>query len=137
MRLSLNVRHHGPQINLPVSRAQRTFGPGVYNELTAGLGPDAVAYSTVTNSLRRRQFNSILVDPPEEPGTIVIVQAILDVLGHCSFAFIRELAHLTCIPAPTVHRQSMQSLGFVVKHLRRVPYTLTPTQKNGPSPSLN
>jgi hypothetical protein len=50
----------------------------IHDELAAVLGPDAIAYSTVTKYLRQKQFRSILVDPPEEPATIVIDQAILD-----------------------------------------------------------
>jgi hypothetical protein len=50
----------------------------IHDELTAVLGPDAIAYSTVTMYLHQKQFPSILVDPPEEPATIVIDQAILD-----------------------------------------------------------
>jgi hypothetical protein len=39
----------------------------VYNELTAVLGVDAIADSTVTKYLRQTQFTSTLVDPlPEE-----------------------------------------------------------------------
>jgi hypothetical protein len=60
---------------------------------------------------------------------IVIDQVILDALEHYSFSSIRELVHLTCIPTITVYRHFTQSLGFVVKHLRWVPHTLTPTQK--------
>jgi hypothetical protein len=44
----------------------------VDNELSAVLGADAIAYSTVTKYLHQRQFSYILVDPPEEPATIVI-----------------------------------------------------------------
>jgi hypothetical protein len=61
--------------------------------------------------------------------TIVVDQIILDAFEHYSFSYIRELARLTCIPTTTVHRHLTQSLGFVVKHLRWVPNTLTPTQK--------
>jgi hypothetical protein len=34
-----------------------------YNELTAVLGADAIAYSTATKYLRQKQLTSILVDP--------------------------------------------------------------------------
>jgi hypothetical protein len=130
MTLSLDVRQNGPEINLPVSRAQRTFARAVYNELTAVLGADVIAYSTVTKSLRQRQFTSILVDStPEEPATIAIDQALLDFLEQDPFSSIRELVHFACIPTNTVYRHLTQSLGFMVKHLRWLPHTLTPIQK--------
>jgi hypothetical protein len=75
------------------------------NKLTVVLGASAITYSTVTKYLRQRQFTFILGDPLEEPATIVINQAILDALGQYPFSSIRELAHLTGIPATTVHRR--------------------------------
>jgi hypothetical protein len=127
MTLSLNVRRNGREINLPASRAQKALA--VSNEFTVVLGADAIAYSIVTKYLRQRQFTSILIDRPKEPTRIVVGQAILDALGQYPFSSIQELAGLTCIPATTVHRHLMQSLGFAVKHLRWAPHTLTPTQK--------
>jgi hypothetical protein len=117
MTLSLNIRQNGPEINLSVSRAQRTFGPGADNQLIAGLGTDAIADSTGTNYLRLRLFTSIVVDCPEEPASIVIDQAILDILEHYPFSSIQELTRLTWIPTTTAHRHLTQSLVFVVKHL--------------------
>jgi hypothetical protein len=76
----------------------------VSNELTAVLGADAIAHSTVTKCLRQRQFTIILVDRPEEPATIGIHQAILDAFEHYSFSSIRELVRLACIPTTTVHQ---------------------------------
>jgi hypothetical protein len=110
----------------------------VYNGFTAGLGADAIVCSTVTEYLRPRQFTSIPIDPPpKQPATIVIDQAMLDSLEQYPFSSIRELVRFICIPTTTVHRHLTQSLSFVVKHLRWVPHTLTPTQKNGACHSLN
>jgi histone-lysine N-methyltransferase SETMAR len=53
----------------------------------------------------------------------------LDALEQYPFSSIRGLARFICIPTTTVHRHFAQSLSFVVKHLRWVPRTLTPTQK--------
>jgi hypothetical protein len=61
--------------------------------------------------------------------TIIIGQAILDALEQYPFSSIQELAGFTCIPTAAVHRLLTQSLGFVIKHLRWVPHTLTHTQK--------
>jgi hypothetical protein len=66
---------------------------------------------------------------PGESGTIVIDQAILDAFEQHPFSSIRELVRLTCIPTTTIHRHLTQLFGFVMKHLRWVPHTLTPTQK--------
>jgi hypothetical protein len=101
----------------------------VSNELPAVLGADAIAYSTVNKYLLRRQFTSILVEPPEELATIDIDQAILDALDHYSFSYIRGLGRFTCIPTITVYRHLTLSLGFAMKHLRWVPQTITPTPK--------
>jgi hypothetical protein len=105
--------------------------PAVYNELAAVRGANAIVCSIVTNYRRQRQFSSIFIDSPapEEPATIVTDQAILDALGHYPSSSIRELARFTCIPTTTIHQHLMQSFGFLVKHLRWVPNTLTPTQK--------
>jgi hypothetical protein len=54
----------------------------VDNELSAVLGADAIVCSAVTKYVRQRQFISILLDRPGEPATIVIDQAMLDILGH-------------------------------------------------------
>jgi hypothetical protein len=59
----------------------------------------------------------------------MIDDAILDALDKQPFSSVRELAKLACIPTPTVYRHLTRSLGFVVKHLRSVPHTLTDTQK--------
>jgi hypothetical protein len=56
--LSLNDRQHGLEIDLLVSRVQRPFGWPFDNELTAVLGADAIAYSTMTKYRRQRQFTS-------------------------------------------------------------------------------
>jgi hypothetical protein len=101
----------------------------IYNELVAVLGPDAIGYSTATTCLRQRHFPSTLRDTPDEPTATVIDKTILDSLEKQSFSSIRELAQLICIPRSTVHRHLTQSLGFVVKHLRWVPHSLTPARK--------
>jgi hypothetical protein len=90
----------------------------VSDELTAALGADAIAYSTVAKYLRHRQLMSIIVRLLRGTTTIVFDQAILDALEHYSFSSIRELARLTCIPTKAVHRHLTQSLRLVVRHLR-------------------
>jgi hypothetical protein len=129
MRLRLKIRQNGPLSICLFLALKGLSARAVHNELTVVLGADAIAYSTVTKGLRQRQFTSILVDPSEEPATIVIDQAILDAIEHYPLSSIRELARFTCIPALTVRRHLTQSLGFVVKHLCWATHSPTPTQK--------
>jgi hypothetical protein len=42
------------------------------------LGPDAIAYSTITSYRRQRQFPAISSEPSDEPPTTIIDDAILD-----------------------------------------------------------
>jgi hypothetical protein len=99
------------------------------NKLIAVLGPDAIGSSRVTNYLRQRHFPSTLRDTPDEPAATVIDNTIMDALEEQPFSSIRELDQLTCIPRSTGHRHLTQSLGFVAKHLRWVPHSLTAAQK--------
>jgi hypothetical protein len=101
----------------------------VHNELVAVLGPDAIAYSTVTSYLRQRQFPAISSEPSDEPPTTIIDDAILYALDKQRFSSVRAPAKLTCIPTTAVYRHLTRSFRFVVKHLRWVPHTLTNTQK--------
>jgi hypothetical protein len=68
-------------------------------------------------------------EPSDEPPTTIIDDAILDALDKQPFSSVKKLAKLTCIPTMTVYRHLRRSLGFVVKHLRWIPLTLTDTQK--------
>jgi hypothetical protein len=104
-------------------------GRDVHNELVAVLGLDAIAYSTVTSYLWQRKFPAISSEPSNEPPTTIINDAILDALDKQPFSSVKELVKLTCIPTTTVDRHLTRSLGFVVKHLRWVPHTLTDTQQ--------
>jgi hypothetical protein len=104
MTLGLNARQNGPEINRLFLALKGLSAWTVCNELPAVLGADAIAYSTQTKYLRQRQFTSIFVDPPEEPATIVIDQAILGALEQYPFSSTWELICLTCIPTTTIHR---------------------------------
>jgi hypothetical protein len=101
----------------------------IHSELVAVLGPEALAYSTVTKYLCKEHFPVQSSKPPENPSLAVIRDAILDALKQQPFSSVREIAKLTCIPRTTIHRHLTCSLGFVVKHLHWVPHTLTVTQK--------
>jgi hypothetical protein len=73
----------------------------------------------------------ILVDPRTADSlTTILDHAILEALENQSFPSIRELAKFSCIPTAPVYRHLTQSLGFVVKHLHRVPHSLTVPQKS-------
>jgi transposase len=101
----------------------------VHDELVAVLGRGAIAYSTVTSYPRQWQFSAISSEPSDESPTTIIDGASLDALDKQPFSSVRELTKLTSIPTTTVYRRLTRSLGFVVKHLRCVPHTLTDTQK--------
>jgi hypothetical protein len=58
----------------------------VPNKLVAVLGPDTIAYSTVTSYLRLRQFPAISSEPSDEPPTTIIDDATLDVLDKQPFS---------------------------------------------------
>jgi hypothetical protein len=53
----------------------------VFNELTAVLGADAIAYSTVTEYRRQKQFISILVEPPMNQRRSLLIKQFLMRLG--------------------------------------------------------
>jgi hypothetical protein len=100
----------------------------VHTELVAVLGLDAIAYSAVTGYRRQRQFPAISPEPSDQPPTAIIDDAILEALHKQPFSSVRELAKLTCIPTTTGCRHLTGSLGFVPKHLRWIPHTLTDTR---------
>jgi hypothetical protein len=77
---------------------------GIHDELIAVLASDVTADSTVTNYLRQSRFPPIIVDPSQEPPTIVADDAILDALEQQPFSLVRELAKTTCTARSTVHR---------------------------------
>jgi hypothetical protein len=101
----------------------------IHGELVAVFGFDAIGYSTVTKYLRQTRIPHILMETLEKPLNTVMDDAILDALQQQPFSSVRELAKLTCIPRSTVHRHLTQTLGFVVKHLRGIPHSLTDAQK--------
>jgi hypothetical protein len=98
----------------------------------ATLGSDAVSYSSVTRYRREGRF------PPSkpEPHRADVQrdlddsdQAILAALEDSPFASVWQLSRLTHLPSTTVYRRLTQSLGFVTRHYRWVPHTLSDAQK--------
>jgi hypothetical protein len=75
----------------------------VHNHHGIVLGPDAIAYRTVTQGLPQRQFPSVPCNPSEEPPNTVIENAILGALEKQRFSFIRERGKFICIPTTPVH----------------------------------
>jgi hypothetical protein len=101
----------------------------LHNELVAVLGPDAIAYLIVTGYRRQRQFPAISSGHSDKLPPIVIDNAILHAVDKQPFSSVKELTKRICIPTNTVYRHLTISLGFVVKHLRGVPHTVTNTEK--------
>jgi hypothetical protein len=101
----------------------------VHNELVALLGLDVTGSSTVIRYLRHRQFPASSPEPPDEPPTTIIADAILEALDKQLFSSVKELAKFTCVSITAVYRQLTRLLGSVLKHLCWVPHTLTGSQK--------
>jgi hypothetical protein len=104
----------------------------IHVDMIATLGPDAVSHSSVTRYLREAQF------PPSKPEPHPADvqedlddsdQALLTAQEDNPFASVRQLSRLTHLPSTTVDCGLIQSPGFVVRHLRRVPHALSDTQK--------
>jgi hypothetical protein len=101
----------------------------IHNELIAVLGPEAVAYSTITKYRRQRHFPTILSEPAEEPPLTIIDGAILDALDKQPLSSIRELVKFICAPMTTVSRHLTSSFGFIVKHRQWIPHQETEAQR--------
>jgi hypothetical protein len=97
----------------------------VHNAHVAVLGLDAIAYSTVTRYGQERQFPASSSQPCDEPLTIIVDGAILEALNNKPFSSVRKLAKFPWIPTTTVYQHLTGLLGFVLKHLRYVPQTMT------------
>jgi hypothetical protein len=108
----------------------------IHDNLVRTLGKDAVAYSTVTKYARSAQFSGRKeATLPEAPDVECspVDGAILTAFAEfpLPFSSVRQLSRRICLPRSTVHRHRhlTQSLRFTVRHLRWVPYFLTPEQK--------
>jgi transposase len=104
----------------------------IHNELTEVLGPEAIAYSTVTKYLRLGKMTTEIEEIPFiefEHEENLIDQAITLALNDEPFASIRQIARKTLLPRSTIYRHLTNSMGFVVKHLRWVPHNLSDDQK--------
>jgi hypothetical protein len=101
----------------------------IHDDLVCTHGKDAVAYSTVTKYACSAQFSGRKEStPPEAPDVerSPVNEVILMALAEFPFSSVRQLSRRICLPRSTVHRHFTQSLRFMVRHLRWVPYFLTP-----------
>jgi AraC-like DNA-binding protein len=104
----------------------------IHRDLEETLGPEVVAYSTMTMYLRTLSFRGKteeeeIVDHDQPLDEVD--EAILKSLADEPFPSVRELARHTCLSRTTVHRPLTYSLGSAVRHLRWVPHRLSPSQK--------
>ena len=109
-------------------------GTEIHRDLEETLGPEAIAYSTVTFYLRTSRFRiPTEMEEGEAEAEVSPVcevdEAILKALADEPFSSVRELARHTCLSRTTVHRHLTCSLGFTVRHLRWVPHRLSDSQK--------
>jgi hypothetical protein len=104
----------------------------IHADMMATLGPDAASSSSVTCYLRGALF------PPSKPEPHPADvqrdlgdsdQVILAALEDNSFASVWQFSRLTHLHSTTVDRRFSQSLGFVARHFRWVPHSLSDSQK--------
>jgi hypothetical protein len=108
-------------------RMKRMALDAIHDDLVHTFGKEAVAYSTVTKYARSAQFSGRKeATPPETPDMerSPVDEAILTALAEFPFPSMRELSRRICLPGSTVHRRLMQSLRFMMRHLRCVPHFL-------------
>jgi hypothetical protein len=103
----------------------------IHGDIVVTLGPDAVAYNSVTRCLREARFPCS--KPKFHPAYVQrdlddSDQAILAALEDIRFASVRQLSRLTHLPSTTFDRRLTQSLGFVACHIRWVPHALSDAQ---------
>jgi hypothetical protein len=101
----------------------------IHNELVQISGPDAMAYSTVTKTLRASHGTAQNEEWHSDPSDDVANRAILQALDQNPFTTVPKLAKATCIPTATVWRRLTRPLGFFVKHLRWVPHRSSDDQR--------
>jgi hypothetical protein len=104
----------------------------IHDDNVVTLGPDAVSPGSVTRYLREARFH--LSKPEPHPADVQrhlddSDQAVLAALDDNPFASVRQLSRLTHLPSTTVYRRLIESLGFVVHHLRWMPHALSDAQK--------
>jgi hypothetical protein len=100
----------------------------IQKEIVQLLGPDVIAYSTVTFHLRASRGMAETEERHSGLSPDVIEDAISRALNQSPFASVRELARSSYLPARIVWRRLTGSLGFIVKHLHWVPHGLTDMQ---------
>jgi DNA-binding NarL/FixJ family response regulator len=107
-------------------------GREIYDDLVTTLPDDAPASSAVTFWLRQERlprFSEPDHDLTDDSQADETDQAILSALTIQPFGSVHDIARLTCLSCSTVHSHLARSLGFRVRHLRRIPDVLTHEQK--------
>jgi hypothetical protein len=107
----------GSTIDRALFGEERLVAAATHRDLQETLGPEAVAYSTVTMYLRTLRFRGKTEEEEiSDHGQPLdeVDEAILKALACEPFASVRELARHTCLSRTTVHRHLTCSLGFTV-----------------------
>jgi hypothetical protein len=122
--LRLDVRHNRSTLDLSLSQQEGTFSSRDSWWTYVGhrircryLLDDNFLLARV--SLDGWEGRAAFRPPPDD-----LDNAILQALDQTPFASMWELAKATCISTATVWRRLTKSLGFVVKHLHWIPYSL-------------
>jgi hypothetical protein len=113
----------------------------IHDEPVATLGEEAIAYRTMTNSLRAARVIPCDATPFSaaiSPHIDESDEAIVRDLEELPLSSVRQLSRATHLPKTTVYRRLSEKLGFTARHLRCVPHilsddqTIIPVQRSKP-----
>jgi hypothetical protein len=105
----------------------------IHNDLIGTLKDRAKSYGAVTYYLCKPSFASPKTPQPSEGPAPILTESdevILLVLSEKPFASMRQLVRRTHLHPSTVDDHLTHKLGFVVRHLRRVPHLLSEADKH-------
>jgi hypothetical protein len=103
----------------------------IHEVLTATVGRDAAAYTSVARYLREANCLPSSKGAPSADvhrGVDNADKAHLPLLDQNPFASTRQLSRLTHVPATTIYRRLKESLGFTLRHPRWTPHALSDAQ---------
>ena len=103
----------------------------IYKKCCKNFGEDNVHYSTITDWCRKLLLGQNILVRKTGSGLSTdnfIDPLICDQLEQMPFHSVRTLSTTLKIPKSTIH-DHLRKMGFVVKHLRFVPHTLSYEQK--------
>jgi hypothetical protein len=97
-----------------------------YAGMNITLGANYIDSSTVTKYLRGQSFSKLMLNTDFEPKIEeenIIDEEILGALGECPFSSLRQIAKRILIAMSTVRYHLVNSLGYRIRKVRRVPHS--------------